>query len=493
MKKLKRLVTAFLASAMAFSLVACGGTASSTGGEQQSTAASAGSTAAATGDVVTLKWVTVGNGMPGNYDSWAAKINEYLGEKIGVNIQMEVVPWGDWDSRRNVIVSTGGEYDIMFTNMGTYNNDVKIGAFADLTELLPKVPELYNLMPEEYWDACRINGQIYAVPTYKDSSQSEFIVWDSELISKLNLDVASIDTLEKMEPALKALKEETGEAPFTQYKTGASYLFYEYDNMNSGLPPLGVRFDDKEAKVVYTFEQKDIFSNLELFHKWYNEGLINADAATKPEEQTYRPVMIAQGWAGAAKTAWGPNLGMEAVAYQWGPTIVSNDTVRGSLNCISANSKNPEKALEFLQLLNTDAYVRDSFFYGEQGADWEYTSDNKVHRNRTDWEMAGYTQGTFFLVTPTDEVDFNQWDEVLELNKKAEPSVLLGFTFDTTKVDDQLVNCSSIWERYKGELTTGTVDPKVAVPAMLEELNAAGFQDIITEAQAQVDAFMATK
>ncbi len=492
MKKLKRVLTAFLASAMIFSLAACGSGASSSGGA--SGAGSTGTNAGTnTGDVVTLRWVTVGNGMPGNYDSWAKQVNEYLAEKIGVNIEMEVVPWGDWQNRRNVIVNTSGDFDILFTNTDTYNNNVQIGAFTDLTELVKNVPELYNSLPENYWDACRVDGKIYAVPTYKDSSQSEFMVWDIGVTKPLGIDIASIKTLEEMEPALEAIKEETGKPSFPLYQTGATYLFYEYDTMNSGLPALGVRYNDKEAKVVYTFEQEDLYGYLTTFHDWYKKGIINADAATKPEEKGYRPCMIAQGWSGAAKTAWGPEMGIEAEAYQWGPSIVSNDTVRGSLNCISANSKYPEKALEFLQLLNTDSFVRDSFYYGEKGVDWDYTADNKVHRNRTDWEMAGYTQGSFFTVTPTDEVEFNQWDEVLELNKKAEPSVLLGFTFDTSKVNDQLVNCISVYERYKGELLTGTADPATAVPAMLKELQAAGFDDVVKEAQTQVDAFMAAQ
>ena len=32
--------------------------------------------------------------------------------------------------------------------------------------------------------------------------------------------------------------------------------------------------------------------------------------------------------------------------------------------------------------------------------------------------MAGYTQGSFFAITPTDDFDFNQFDEVKELNEK---------------------------------------------------------------------------
>ena len=43
--------------------------------------------------------------MPKDYDEWLAQINPYLEEKIGVNVDMEIVPWGDWDNRRSVITN----------------------------------------------------------------------------------------------------------------------------------------------------------------------------------------------------------------------------------------------------------------------------------------------------------------------------------------------------------------------------------------------------
>ena len=283
--------------------------------------------------------------------------------------------------------------------------------------------------------------------------------------------------------------------PIPLPKTGGGYQYYMYDQMGAGLYPMGVRYDDKDAKVVAVVEQDDVKQILKTFHEWYNEGIINSDAATRPEDAKYKACSIAQGWSGAATTTWGPQCGVEAVAQKWGPTIVSNETVRGSLNCISANCAHPDKALEFLQLINTDTYCRDLFFYGVQGDNWDYTDDSKtkVHKNNADWSMAGYTQGSFFTVTPTDDFDFNQYDEVKELNEKAEPSVLLGFSLDTTNIADQLANCIQIAERYKGELMTGTADPEVMVPQMMEELRGAGFDEIVAEAQAQVDAFMAAQ
>lgn len=461
---------------------------------------SAGFASAAEDEIPTLRWVTVGNGMPGNYDAWLAQINPYLEEKIGAHIDVEVVAWGDWDNRRSVIINTNEYYDIIFGNQNVYNTDVLIGAYLDLGDLLAEYgQDLLALIPDNYWDAVRVNGNIYSVPTYKDSSQSEFIVWDSEIVEALGLDAASATTFEAMTPLLEQVQEYLGtvdgkgNAAFPlNMNSGASYVLFEYDQMNTGLPAIGVRFDDSEGKVVAVLEQDDVQESLSYLHQWFNAGIINADAATKPEDENYKPVSIAQGWAGAAQTTWGPNMGMEAAeAYQWKDTIVSNETVRGSLNMISVNSNYPEKAMQFLNLINSDAYVRDLFYYGEEGVNWEYMDDGFVNKINSDFGMAGYTQGTFFIVTPQNLFDgYNEWDEVKELNEKAKPSVLLGFTFDTSSVSDQIMNCTEIWNRYKGELMSGTLDPATGVAAMMTDMRASGFDDIVAEAQAQVDAFL---
>ena len=162
--------------------------------------------ASAEGDVVTLKWVTVGSSMPTNYDAWLAQINPYLEEKIGVNIEMDVIGWGDWDQRRNVIVNTNEPYDIIFGNMNTYNNDVQLGAYLDITDLLDTAaPELKAMLPEGYWDACRVNGRIYGVPTYKDSSMSQYFVWDKDLLDANGIDASQATTLEALTPILTEL------------------------------------------------------------------------------------------------------------------------------------------------------------------------------------------------------------------------------------------------------------------------------------------------
>ena len=204
MKKFNKVLALGMAGSMALSMAACGGSSSSAStGTDGSSTSTAAPTAAPSKDVVTLKWVTVGSGMPSNYDAWLAQINPYLEDKIGVNIDMEVISWGDWDTRRNVIVNTSGEYDILFTNVNTYNNDVNTGAFLDITDMLKEAaPELYASVPEDYWKACEVGGRVYGVPTYKDSSQSEYVVWDKAKIEAAGDDASKLPAYDQKSEAL---------------------------------------------------------------------------------------------------------------------------------------------------------------------------------------------------------------------------------------------------------------------------------------------------
>lgn len=61
MKKFKKALALGMTGAMALSLAACGGSGSS--------AATADTASTGSDEVVTLKWVTVGNGQPTNYDA----------------------------------------------------------------------------------------------------------------------------------------------------------------------------------------------------------------------------------------------------------------------------------------------------------------------------------------------------------------------------------------------------------------------------------------
>lgn len=439
-------------------------------------------------DVPTIKWVVPGNGMPDNYDAWKAKVDEYLVEKIGAKLEVEVLSWGSYGEKRNAIINGGEPVDILFGASDTLYNDISKGALMDLAPLLPNYKALTDVLPESLWAPVTVNGAIYAVPTYKDSAMAHFFVWQPSVIEKTGIDVTELNSFEKIEPVLKAMKEQGINYPYYLAKGGSNFLLDNYDNM--GLPRvLGVRYDDQERKVVSLFEQEEIWDFYRLLHKWFNEGLINPDAATLATAPTDLPFTVSQGWPNAWKI-----MGEVGITVRFVGPIFSNNSVMGSLNSISSGCQNPEKAMEVLQLANTDTKFRDMLAYGLEGDNFEYTDDGMVKQYAVDrpWPWPRYTSGNHFILTPSFE-DPTIFENIMSVNDAAVPSVLLGFTPDRSEIEDQLAYLDSVLNKYTSEICTGTGNPDDLIPMMIAELEGGGLRDVIANVQAQVDAFYADK
>ena len=487
---MKKIIALLLACVMVLGLfAACGDgkPADTTNGTPDTTSGSntPDTTTGGTDEVVELTWYMVGNGTPVNYDSWKQKVDAYLEEKINVHLNIECVGWDAWGERRSVVVSTNGDYDLMFTDMGSYATDVAMGAFADITDLMAEVPGLTELIPQNYLDACKIGGKLYAIPAYKDSSMTNFFVWTKEHVDAYYPEYADGHKLADLTEGLRALKEGTGTAPILLNQDGISCITgNKYDAATLGNCGIGIAYNNG-TEFVPVFEQADVIADLTLLHQWFNEGLINADAATLPKAEGMCSMGVAQGWPGAAK-GWGAGRGAEVVVSQYEDTVVSSDTVMGSLTCINANSEHKLEALKLLELVNTDTKLRDMLWFGEEGVNFDYVEENgvqKVEKHNNDWALAAYTQGTFFVATPEKGTD--GFGEVRTQNENAISSPAFGFIPDRTEIGDKLDELSSIFSEYKAQIYTGTADPTEVLPEMMEAMRDAGFDEVLTEVNRQ--------
>ena len=443
-------------------------------------------------EIPELKWYAVGGGQPANYDSWKTKVDAYLEEKIGVHLDMQIVSWGDWGNRRSVIVQTNEPYDLMFTDMSSYTSDVQMGAFADISGLLAETPGLTDLIPQAYLDSCMVNGGLYGIPAYKDSSMTNFFVWTKADVEAYFPEYAEAHTLAEVTEGLKAVKEGTGVAPLLLNQDGLSCLAgNKYDACTLGNIGIGIAYKGG-TEFVPVFEQADVLADLEILQSWMADGLINSDAAVRAEATGMCSLGVAQGWPSAAK-GWGEGRGAEVVVSQFEDTVVSNDTVMGSITCISASSKYQLEALKLLELVNTDTKLRDMLWFGEEGVNFEYVEENgvqKVKKLNNDWTMAAYTQGTFFVASP--EVGSDGFGEVKIQNENAVASPAMGFIPDTTEIADEISAVKAIFEEYKSLIMTGTGDMS-SVEDMMAAMRDSGFDTILTEVNAQYAEWLAAK
>ncbi len=455
-----------------------------------STSAQAGDTQTASKDIPTLTWWLIGNPPP-DLDQVVAKINEYTAPKIGVKVDIKMASWGEWNQKVNQIVNTGEKFDIMFGDYTYYGKFVQKGAFADITDLVQKeAPDLYKFIPEKVWEGTKVDGKIYSVPTYKDSSMTQYWCIDDTYVQKYNIDMSSLKTMDDLDKVVTKIKQGEGKSTYPillEQNEGFPALLGNYDDLALCFQPVGVRFDDKSRKVVSVLEQPDSMANLKMLHKWYQEGIINPDAPTTKDYQKGKIFMSAQGFPGA-ELSWQAEMGV--AKYDTVPVlgpVYSDSTIQGSVNGISSNSEHKAEALKLLQLVNTDQKLRDMLAYGLEGTDFKYVSDKVVKPLTDAWGGGNYAVGTFFNMATQEGAPENQWELVKKQNEEAVSSTCLGFTPDTKNITNELTNCEAVWDKYRYELKTGASDPEVMVPKIITELKAAGMDKIISEIQSQID------
>ena len=224
-------------------------------------------------------------------------------------------------------------------------------------------PELYESVPEALWTGVTINDAIYAVPTYKDSSLTQFWYFDHELVEKLRHRREVRPHHGRPGSHLPPGEGRRGADFYPVYLTAGNPwngILNDYDNLGTGLEAIGVAIEDDTRTVVNVLEQEDYLHKLELLHGWFQDGIINQDANVSNETYKGQFFGTGQGWPAAA-IGWASANGVAQYDITDpidGPYYTSS-TVQGSLNCIGRTSQHPDEALKFLELVNTDTTLRD--------------------------------------------------------------------------------------------------------------------------------------
>ena len=143
---------------------------------------------------------------------------------------------------------------------------INLGAFENLTDMVQTTtPDLYSFIPEELWNGVTIGGNVYGVPSYKDSSITQFWYFDDQYVQKYNIDLESIKTMKDLDAPFRAMKEGEGKSFYPlQMAQGSPFngFFNEYDGLTAGLQPIGVKIDD-ESRTAVSYTHLDVYKRQE--------------------------------------------------------------------------------------------------------------------------------------------------------------------------------------------------------------------------------------
>jgi len=512
---MKKLFALLLAIVMVMSLVACGG--NNPGSNQGD------------GELehVTLKiWFHGSTVTPEASETVLKEVNAYLKEKINVTLEPIWGTWGDFDTAAVTALTGGDKVDMYFTcnwSANEYNKYAADGYWVKLDDLLQTyAPELLKTIPQGIWDCAVTEGHdgkgIYAVPGLKDTATQN--CWDvnGTLLAQLGYDVdavcaAGLDFFSpEFEEMLQTAKDAKGKdfypllieaavlermATTTAIVTGdlgsGNVLSYYYDAADPS--------KDIGSTIVNKFATPEFEKFAKKVYEYAQKGFISPSCQSTATANDYRTATQNSGeyLIGTQSYAFGCELdyatarGIDVRMVPAAAAYMDCTSGQGAMMAISATSKNPERALMFLNLLNTDPYVMTMVNYGVEGYTYTTNADGTIsfiNENRANYSPWTNGVGNVRILPPTDAQGADFWDRFSAYYNAAETLPYGGFIFDGSALETEQAALANVFAEYAFNLMSGAVNPDDVLPTFLSKLEDAGINEFVAAANEQMAAYI---
>ncbi len=514
----RKVLATLLASAMvATALVGCGETTESgtpsEGGDTSTEAEAGDDSADASNEEVTVLTYYYPDDLTAHTEVVWDVLNDYLREKINVEIDYKPVSWGDYGTKTNTIKSSGEAFDIMFES-GTYLHTVNQGFAMPITQYLDTAgADMKATLPSYVWDAATINGEVYGVPTYKDNAVVYSVIYNKTLADEIGLDMP--ETMDISTPTLNTLFREAEAKLVETFGEDHGYTVTNYNTLTMSMDDLASRlavtnivgdetFAIEDGVVVNPYAQPEMQEYYQIMSDLVKDGIVPMDArvmdlAAVKADGTFL-MEVGLGYVSFPVNGWSENYETAIVLPE--TTYITTQYSTFGTTIVGANSENPEKAVEFINLLNTDNFVANTIRFGVEGEYYTVTDADRLSfadtlnadpGARTYYKWYGWQFGNIFAMTlPEQEAD-DLFEKLVYFNDTALPSNM-GFVFNTEPVINEITACTAIRTEYEINLEQGLItDVEANMAEFNQRLKDAGVDAIVAEAQAQLDAWKATQ
>ncbi len=400
--------------------------------------------------------------MDGNFSAVSNDYNENaffqeLEKRTNVHIEFQTVPQGSADAF-NLMIASGDLPDLIY-GPGAYQDGLDAGIddgyYLDLTPYLDTHLTNYNKRRSQSEDTLRDtatdSGRIAAVFQIYQTPQPP---WMGLMIRKDWLDELELKvprTASEWETVLTAFKEKK-EAYAPMSLGGVLGLYGQGFGVATGTGIFFGSYLNVDGKAVYGDTTDNMKAFITVLADWYKKGLIDPDFMTKQSAYFGDTAMVTTGQTGVFNSmytmpdmykATSDDPDFELVAIK-NPIPDSGDEGRvglgtsriGSSLAISADSKNKEIAMKWLDYLFTEegsllanyGIEGDTFSYNEEGKP-VYTE--KITKNTEGLAMAHAM--AFYTLPPSMLPSSYDWTR--ELAGVSKSSVDMMYAWDEQKVD----------------------------------------------------------
>ncbi|KKC49246.1 MULTISPECIES: ABC transporter substrate-binding protein [unclassified Paenibacillus] len=433
-------------------------------------------------------------------------MSKYLTEKINATIELKPIEWGSWDDKTNLMKLSNEPFDLMFTaSWFNYAKDVSKGQFLPLEELMAKNgKDIQGVLGDDFINGAKISGKLYGLPTHKEFAQGFGLVLDKKLVDKYHFNTDGIKTLDDLETMFDTVKKnEPGVTPIVSLKLSSIWSAANSDSLVTGL---GIPRGSTELKAVDSLGQEPSEFDKKM-DKWVKAGYFDKDYLTSDADQGLNLIKAGKAFSVAQSLKPGKDKelsvtsGVDLVQVEIAKPFTVTGDAQGAMLAISRTSKDPDRAMMFLNMLYTDKELLNMLVWGIEGVHYVKKSDNIIgYPDGVTAETTGYPNpggwmfGDQFKDYLWDNEDPQKWAKFEEFNKSADHSIALGFTFDQEPVKAELASIANVDKEFQPLLNGATLEnrPKI-IEKYRKKRDAAGFARVKEELQRQLDEWAKTR
>ncbi len=445
------------------------------------------------GDVLTLTWYVPSDDQP-DKATVMTEANKIIEEKIGAKLDLQFIDYGAFNTRMQMMMASGTPFDLCFTGyMNDYNDAATKGGLMDITELIDKeAPSLRELIPDWMLKASEIKGRIYAIPNIQVVSNPSSVWVADHVAEKTSYEFPepytkiSITDIEPFMEEVKGLGEEIYNSPNVE-----SFYIDKYEVIQSNV---AIKKDGSSMEAFLIYETPEWQEGVKKIHEWYKKGYIRPDIATADTSAD-----ASLGKVGASVSTWKPGdeanvknaYGFSSKAYFLCEPYVKYKNATATMIGIGKNSKNADKAIKLIELMNSDNELYNLICFGIKDKHYTITEEGKCKLI----ESSGYypnhqwKYGNQFNALVLDGMDISVYEDTQKMNDEAVKSPLLGFTFDRNAVNNEIAQVSSVQGEYQS-IDKGFDAPENYMDDFKRRMEEAGQREILAEVQRQINEFV---
>ena len=413
------------------------------------------------------------------------EINKIIEPKIGAKIDIQYITSSDFTERMRLIMAAQEEFDLTFTGFANpYLDGVRRGGFVELTDLLKEYgAELSETIPDYLWEAAEVDGKIYAIPSYQAMTMCRAIYFNKEYVDKYNFDTSKVKKLEDIRPFLETIRDNEKGNVFPMARPAVTNFFPEaFRYLQTSIDYVYV--DSHTNKVLFQYDAPEYVEARKILNDWHKAGFFNPNV-NQSTPATQVACRLTDGHRPGSVADEERKYDMEIIAVPISDYAMDRKGANTTMTAISATSKNPEKAMQFIVEVNTNPDVYNLCAYGIEGKHHEKISDTHIKITPESGYNPGgnWRYGCIFTGKLLEGYEDDLWDQIKKVNDESDKSVLLGFVADTQPVATIISQIATVLSEY-GELNNGTsanFDAKLA--EYEQKIEVAGKSELVKYAE----------